>query len=84
MVAADAQGRAYHVARRAVYMVGADVLGRPPPQGNHCNPVVFLLVVTRTVFGNVPSTAPFTTWQSRRLSNRSFGSFAAKIGRAHD
>ena len=30
MVAADAQGRAYHVARRAVYMVGADVLGRPP------------------------------------------------------
>ena len=31
MVAADAQGRAYHVARRAVYMVGADVLGRPPP-----------------------------------------------------
>ncbi len=71
------QGRAA-VARRAVYMVGADVLGRPPPKGNHCNPVVFLLVVTRTVFGNVPSTAPLTTWQSRRLSNRSFGSFAVK------
>ena len=31
MVAADAQGRAYHVARRTVYMVGADVPGRPPP-----------------------------------------------------
>ena len=31
MVGADAQGRAYHVARGAVYMVGADVLGRPPP-----------------------------------------------------
>ena len=30
MVAADAQGRAYHVARRAVCMVGADVPGRPP------------------------------------------------------
>ena len=30
MVGADAQGRAYHVARRAVCMVGADVLGRPP------------------------------------------------------
>ena len=72
------QGRAYHVARKVVYMVGADVLGRPPPKGNHCNPVVFLLVVTRTVFGNVPSTAPLTTWQSRRLSNRSFGSFAVK------
>ncbi len=30
MVGADAQGRAYHVARRAVCMVGADVPGRPP------------------------------------------------------
>ena len=39
MVAADAQGRAYHVARRAVYMVGADVPGRPPPARTRTMPV---------------------------------------------
>ena len=39
MVAADAQGRAYHVARRAVYMVGADVPGRPPPARTRTTPV---------------------------------------------
>ena len=39
MVAADAQGRAYHVTRRAVYMVGADGLGRPPPARPGTTPV---------------------------------------------
>ena len=33
------QGRAYHVARRAVCMVGADVLGRPPPVRTGTTPV---------------------------------------------
>ena len=39
MVGADAQGRAYHVARRTVYMVGADVPGRPPPARRRTTPV---------------------------------------------
>ncbi len=39
MVGADAQGRAYHVARRAVYMVGADVPGRPPRARTGTTPV---------------------------------------------
>ena len=34
-----AQDRAHHVARRAVYMVGADVPGRPPPVRTGTTPV---------------------------------------------